>query len=96
MDHENGPGKSLETYLPKGSHNWREKLVPFLEPSIRSKEAVEKYITLRRVMGKDFRRSAMGPEWIRIHEKPMSAEKWIVDGEHRNGSHFPVSAFTKN
>ena len=82
IDDNQGPGKSLPTYLPK-KDSLLDKMRPSLTPSKESAAVA--------APNKDRKNDG-----IKFKEKRLSAKIWRYKGEHQRGSHFPICVFTNN
>ena len=82
IDDNQGPGKSLPTYLPKEAP-LLAKMRPSLTPSKESAAVA--------APNKDRKNDG-----IKFKEKRFSAKIWRYKGEHQRGSHFPICVFTNN
>ena len=82
IDDNQGPGKSLPTYLPKND-SLVDKMRPSLTPSKESAAVA--------APNKDRKNDG-----IRFREKRLKAKIWRYKGVHHRGSHFPICVFTNN
>jgi len=97
-----GPGMPLRTYLPKDM-DLREKLLPSLEPSTASKEAVSQQAAVAAAavaaaaVAKGRAAVAATPRTcVKIREKRLEFELWRLNGDHYKASHYPICVFTNN
>ena len=98
IEQQAGPGMPLKTYLPKGDTvtNWETKIRPFLTPSSESADVVQRYTDLQAQQHRNFTRDSVGPDFLRMKEKRLDLNKWLVGGTNVGGSHFPLCVFTNN
>ena len=90
-----GPGMPLRTYLPK-EMDLMEKLLPSLEPSTASKEAVsQQAAAIANAKGRAAV-AATPRTCVKIREKRLEFELWRLNGDHYKASHFPICVFTNN
>ena len=91
-DYTNGPGKMLQSYLPKAAPV-EDKMRAFLTPSDDSVAAVADFE--RRMAHKGPR--VWVPHPFRVRQRILDDKIWHgAFGNARNGAHFPLAAFTHN
>ena len=93
-----GPGMPLKTYVPKGDavENWDAKIRKFLTPSTESAAVAQRYADLTAQQSRNFTRVSVAPDFLRMKEKRLDLNKWLVCGTNVGGSHFPLCVFTNN
>ena len=98
IEQQAGPGMPLKTYLPKGDTvtNWENKIMKFLKPPRESAVVVQRYADLQAQQPRNFTRDSVGPDFLRMKEKRLDLNKWLVRGTNVGGSHFPLCVFTNN
>jgi hypothetical protein len=81
----------------------REKLLPSLEPSTASKEAVSQQAAVAAAavaaaaVAKGRAAVAATPRTcVKIREKRLEFELWRLNGDHYKASHYPICVFTNN
>ena len=99
-----GPGQPIDTYLPKTA-SISEKLLQSLTPT-----RTEDDLTSAAVEAKETSKSAVAAGlteasaqsneparlFLKLREKRLDANVWLVDGDNHKGSHFPLCFFTNN
>ena len=91
-----GPGMPLRTYNPKGDNvdNWDKKIRAFLTPCDKSTWLVQRYNEVK--TKQNFRRDEVETDFLRMKEKRLDVEHWLVNGTNVGGSHFPLCVFSNN
>jgi hypothetical protein len=95
MRSSGGPGQPLKTYLPKDM-GLREKLLPSLEPSTESKEAMSQQAAATANAKGRAAVAATPRTCVKIREKRLEFELWRLNGDHYKASHYPICVFTNN
>ena len=57
---------------------------------------VQRYTDLQAQQPMNFTRDSVGPDFLRMKEKRLDLNKWLVRGTNVGGSHFPLCVFTNN
>ena len=57
---------------------------------------VQRYTDLQAQQLRNFTRDSVGPDFLRMKEKRLDLNKWLVRGTNVGGSPFPLCVFTTN
>ena len=88
----NAPGKHWACYRSR-KHNEKQDdkdLTARLEDLLKLTSTPDELAAIPKRQGSNYR------PYLRLHQKKMELNFWLVDGDIHNGAHFPLCVFTKN